>query len=118
MATKKSHGRKKKKQTEFIDYEAKFAERLSQLRLLTKVSCREMSLALGQSEGYINKIENGKTLPSMQNFFYICSYLDVTPEEFFTFFPDDSKNQRFYDKFARLPEKQQEHILLFIEDLL
>ncbi|MDO4318703.1 MAG: helix-turn-helix transcriptional regulator [Lachnospiraceae bacterium] len=108
---------KKKKANEFVDYETKFAERLSQLRLIHKASCREMSLALGQSEGYINKIENGKTLPSMQNFFYICNYLDVTPEEFFTFFPEDSKNQRFFDKFARLSEKQQEHILLFIEDL-
>lgn len=111
------YNQKKKKPKEFVDYEAKFAERLNQLRLIAKVSCREMSLALGQSEGYINKIENGKTLPSMQNFFYICNYLDVTPEEFFTFFPEDSKNQHFLDKFARLPEKQQEHILLFIEDL-
>ena len=42
-----------------------------------------MSLALGQSESYINKIENGKALPSMQIFFYICEYLGVTPAEFF-----------------------------------
>lgn len=117
MGAIKTQGQKKKKQQEYIDYEAKFAERLTQLRLLHKVSCREMSLALGQSEGYINKIENRKTLPSMQIFFYICNYLDITPEEFFTFFPEDSKNQRFYDQFARLPEKKQEHILLFIEDM-
>lgn len=107
----------KNKQRAYFDYEAKFAERINQLRLIAKVSCREMSLALGQNEGYINKIENGKTLPSMQIFFYICDYLEVTPEEFFTFFPEDSKNQHFLDKFARLQEKQQEHILQFIEGL-
>lgn len=107
----------KKKRREFVDYEEKFAERLTQLRLLQKVSCREMSLALGQSEDYINKIENRKSLPSMQTFLYICYYLNVTPEEFFTFFSEDSKTQHFHDRFAHLPEKQQEHILAVIEDL-
>lgn len=82
------------------------------------VSCREMSLTIGLSESYINKVENGKTLPSMQNFFYICYYLDVTPEEFFTCFSESSKEQRFFDKFTRLSEQQQKHLLLFIEDLL
>lgn len=72
-----------KRRKEYVDYEAKFADRLAQLRLLSRVSCREMSLSLGQCEGYVNKIENGKTLPSLQNFFYICDYLDVTPKEFF-----------------------------------
>ena len=43
-----------------------------------------MSLSLGQSAGYINNIENGVNLPSMSMFFYICEYLGVTPEEFFT----------------------------------
>ena len=47
------------------------------------VSARDMSLSLGQSAGYINNIENGVNLPSMQVFFYICEYLKVTPSEFF-----------------------------------
>lgn len=42
-----------------------------------------MSLSLGQANNYINNIENRKTLPSMQSFFYICEYLGITPEEFF-----------------------------------
>lgn len=117
MGADKSKSQKRRAPREYVDYEAKFTERLTQLRLLRKVSCREMSLALGQSEGYINKIENRKALPSMQIFFYICNYLDVTPEEFFTFFPEESKTQHFYDRFARLPEKKQEHILLLIEDM-
>ena len=32
-------------------------------------SAREMSLALGQNPSYINRIENGKALPSMQGLF-------------------------------------------------
>ena len=41
-----------------------------------------MSLSLGQNESYINRIENGKAFPSMQVFFYISEYLDITPSEF------------------------------------
>ncbi|MDO4318860.1 MAG: helix-turn-helix transcriptional regulator [Lachnospiraceae bacterium] len=117
MQADKENGRKRQLPPEYIDYESKFIERLTQLRQLQRVSCREMSLALGQSEGYINKIENHKALPSMQIFFYICSYLGVTPEEFFAFLPEQSKTQNFCDRFARLPEEKQDHILLLLEDM-
>lgn len=69
-------------------YEEYFRKRISQLRILKNVSARDMSLSLGQSESYINKIENGKAFPSMQVFFYICEYFNITPKEFF----DDSSN--------------------------
>lgn len=64
-------------------YEEFFAERLNFLREERHVSAREMSLAIGQNESYINRIENHLAFPSMQVFFYICEYLDITPEEFF-----------------------------------
>ena len=68
--------------------EDNFAERLSQLREAKQVSAREMSLAIGQNCSYINRIENKKTFPSMQCFFYICDYLQISPQEFF-----DDKSQ-------------------------
>ena len=64
-------------------YEEFIAQRLAAFRTQKKVSAREMSLALGQNESYINRIENKIAQPSMQNFFYICEYLGVTPAEFF-----------------------------------
>ena len=60
-----------------------FPKRLAQLRQEKGVSARDMSLSLGQSESYINKIENNYAMPSMQGFFYICEFLGVTPAEFF-----------------------------------
>lgn len=60
-----------------------FYERLIRLRTQKGVSARDMSLSLGQSESYINKIENRKALPSMSGFFYICEYLKVHPRDFF-----------------------------------
>ena len=64
-------------------YEKFTQERIAQLRLKRDVSARDMSLSLGQNVSYINKIENGKSLPSLQGLFYICDYLGVTPQEFF-----------------------------------
>ena len=64
-------------------YEDLFAKRLTQLREAKGVSGREMSLDIGQNSSYINRIETGKAMPSMQGFLYICEYLKVTPEEFF-----------------------------------
>lgn len=79
-----------------------FARRLFELRNEKDVSARDMSLSLGQSESYINKIENQKALPSMNMFFYICEYLNVTPGEFFN--EDLFKNKKAEEIFPLLNE--------------
>lgn len=58
-----------------MDYIEWFHNRVAELRIQKGVSARDMSLSLGQSESYINKIENKRTLPSMTGFIYICEYL-------------------------------------------
>ena len=58
-------------------------ERLAHLRISKNVSAREMSLSIGLSANYINKIENGKSLPSMAVFFDICDYLNISQKDFF-----------------------------------
>lgn len=62
-----------------MDYLNFFSQRLNELRTQKGVSARDMSLSLGQCESYINKIENQKSLPSMNVFFYICDFLDIHP---------------------------------------
>lgn len=59
------------------------ADRIAKLRTEKNISARDMSLSLGQSQSYINNIENKKALPSMQMFLYICEFLDVEPKDFF-----------------------------------
>lgn len=58
-------------------------QRIAKLRTDKNISARELSLQLGQSTGYINTIENGKSLPSLSMFLYICEYFNITPKEFF-----------------------------------
>lgn len=60
-----------------------FKKRMKDLRKEKGISAREMSLRLGQSENYINHIENGKIMPSMNVFFSMCDFFGITPEEFF-----------------------------------
>ena len=66
-----------------------FRDRLRYFRNAKKISAREMSLALGQNESYINKIETGKTSTTITSFLNICNYLSVKPSDFFN---DDSAN--------------------------
>lgn len=101
-----------------MDYEAWFAARLAALRMEKDVSARDMSLSLGQSESYINKIENRRTLPSLKGFFYICAYLEITPEEFFnTEMISPGKTKEIVREIGKLSLAQAEHVLQIIRDL-
>jgi len=71
-----------------------------------------------QSEGYINKIEIGHSMPSMTGFFYICDYFRITPKDFF----DDDVSypmlmQEPIKNLNGLNDKQLEHISAIIKDM-
>lgn len=101
-----------------MDYTQWFADRLAQLRMEKKISARDMSLSLGQSASYINKIENRRTLPSMTGFFFICEYLDITPKDFFdTETNSPAKSAEVFRQIGKLSPKKAEHILQVIQDL-
>lgn len=96
----------------------RFAERLSELRQRKGVSARDMSLSLGQSESYINQIENRKSLPSLTVFFYICEYFGITPKEFFDFDNENPKlSQELAAELRKLDYRETTHILEIVKDL-
>ena len=99
-------------------YEEFVPERLANLRLQKGVSARDMSLSLGQANNYINNIENKKSLPAMQSFFYICEYLGVTPKEFFdeeNLYPETL--QEFIAEAKKLDSKSMTYILGIMKEL-
>ena len=57
--------------------------RYATIRLAHNVSARKLSLELGQSTEYINQIENGKNMPSLEGLFNFCDYFGLTLGEFF-----------------------------------
>lgn len=101
-----------------MDYAEWFPKRMIQLRTQKGVSARDMSLSLGQSVSYINKIENSYAMPSMLGFLYICEYFGVTPQEFFN---EDLTAPMATKQIATAAEKlnarQAEHVLQIIRDI-
>ncbi len=95
--------------------EKDFAIRLAKLRTKKNVSAREMSLSIGQNEGYINHIEAGHGLPSLPGLFYICEYLGITPSEFFD---EGSENPERLKNIISMLKKLNEEQLSTIETLV
>ncbi|MCH5147593.1 MAG: helix-turn-helix transcriptional regulator [Clostridiales bacterium] len=57
--------------------------RIARIRTAHNISARKVSIALGQSTEYINQIESGKALPSLEGLFNICDYFNISLGEFF-----------------------------------
>ena len=105
---------------DFENFKKNFADRVRFLRNERKISAREMSLSLGQNVNYINYIENGKHLPSMQGFFSICEYFDLPPSEFFktqTGFEDITKRSENITIFSALTKREQRSVVSMILEL-
>lgn len=95
-----------------------FYRRMTELRMQKGVSARDMSLSLGQSESYINKIENKRTLPSLTGFLYICEYFGITPQEFFNQnAAAPQKTRQLLTELEKLTPEQTEHILQIVRDI-
>ncbi|MGL5259475.1 MAG: helix-turn-helix domain-containing protein [Lachnospiraceae bacterium] len=95
-----------------------FCNRLTALRMQQNMTARDMSLSLGQSDSYINKIENQKSYPSMEMFFYICEFLKIKPKDFF----DEDQDvptviTEVNDELKKLSPEQLHHIHLILKDI-
>ena len=93
-------------------------ERITQLRLQKDVSEYKMSYDLGHSRGYINNISSGKTLPSMTEFFAICEYFRISPQQFFdNSSPNPEIIQKTVDSMKKLNADDQKLLLTLVERL-
>ena len=95
-----------------------FGERLAELRATKNVSAREMSLSIGLNANHVNKIENGKILPSMTAFFDICDYLDISPKDFFDLDNiDPNQVSEMVNDYNRLDKTAQANVAGIIKGL-
>lgn len=102
-------------ETELKDF---LANKLSYFRSRKNVSAREMSLAIGQSDNYINSIENKRVTPSIQMLYIICEYLEISVEEFLR----ETRSKESYLKeinkeLSDLESEQLEYILGMLKNL-
>lgn len=99
--------------------EKDFALRVAKLREEKGVSARDMSLSMGQNAGYINNIESGKSLPSLNGIFYICEYLGITPKELFDVDSvNPSKANELYEIAKKLNNEQLDNLIALAKGLV
>ena len=97
-----------------------FKDRLRFLRNEKGISAREMSIALGQNEAYINKLETGKCSTSLPSFLKICEYLSISPSDFFQ---EDVHNTIFANEellrlLRKLTPRQAAYMLELVKDIV
>lgn len=98
--------------------EKDFSMRLATLRTKKNVSAREMSLSIGQNQGYINHIESGQGTPSLSGIFYICEYLGITPSQFFDFdLKNPEKLNKINEYLKKLNDKQLNALEMFLKSM-
>ena len=77
-----------------------------------------MSISIGMSPNYVNKIERGKSRPSMDVFFEICDYLGITQKDFFE---EENKDPRRYSEYVAdlmlLDDTTQLHVTGIVKEL-
>lgn len=92
-------------------YEEFVRERITRLRLKKGVSEYQMSYDLGHSRGYVYNISSGKALPPMKEFFAICEYFEITPQQFFD---EDTTNPELIQKAIEGMNKLDENDMLML----
>ena len=94
------------------------SKRITSLRKQKGVSEYRMSYDLGRSRGYVNSISSGKAMPSMAEFFAICEYFDITPQEFFNDHrPQPELQQKVCQEMERMDVEDQRRVLDMAERL-
>lgn len=96
-----------------------FGMRLAKLVDQSDLNDCQLSLFIGKNKGYINRIINGETFPTIKNFVIICRALKITPEEFFRF-DDDSpaETNALTLDFRKLDSKEKQHVHYIVNDII
>ena len=68
---------------DFESFKKFISNRFAVIRNAHNISARKLSIEMGQSTEYINQIENGRKMPSMEGLFNFCDYFKITIGEFF-----------------------------------
>lgn len=97
------------------------SERISALINDHNISERQLSVELGHTEGYINKVTSGKLNISVNELLNICEYFQITPSQFFQ--GHDEYSPRQFHKLSSILQREeddikQESIEALIEDFL
>ncbi|MBE6704441.1 MAG: helix-turn-helix transcriptional regulator [Ruminococcaceae bacterium] len=96
-------------------YDEFVRKRITQLRLQKGISEYQMSYDLGHSRGYIYNISSGTALPPLKEFFAICDYFNITPQQFFD---EESHFPEYIEQASKKLKKLSKEDLKLVLDLI
>ncbi len=77
-----------------------------------------MSAELGMTRNYIFNIEADYAYPSMESFFAICAYFDITPSKFLEIEPETTgKEDDLLFAAKGLTDKEMDALIAFAKEL-
>lgn len=96
-----------------------FGIRLGRLITHSDLNDRQLSVLIGKNAGYINRIINGETFPTIKSFIIICKALKITPEEFFRY-DDDSpvETNKLMLDIRKLDNIEKKHVHNIVKDII
>lgn len=89
--------------------------RITALRMQLGKSEALLSRELGKDKGYLQNITSGRAFPSMEMFFEICNYFEITPQQFFSLQPVSLVRQEFQKLAERMTDEELEDWLKLLK---
>ncbi len=91
-------------------------QRLKGLRLEMDISQSKLNHALGKETPYIEQIESGERLPSLEMFLALCDWFDISPTEFFLPGEKD-EDWKVFNNYRKLSRDNKENVSKMIDSL-
>ncbi|MBO4347211.1 MAG: helix-turn-helix transcriptional regulator [Lachnospiraceae bacterium] len=91
-------------------------QRLKELRITAGISQSELNHALAKEPSYIESIESGERLPSLEMFLALCDWFGISPTEFFLPVEKD-EDWIVFNNYRKLSRENKEQISQMIDSL-
>lgn len=101
---------------DFESFKNFISNRFAVIRNAHNISARKLSIEMGQSSEYINQIENGRKMPSLEGLFNFCDFFNISIGEFFDatqVYPVEYKE--LISKLNKLNKDELSHIMKTID---
>mgnify|MGYP002543169093 CR=1 FL=1 len=83
-------------------------DRITALRMQKGISEAQLSRELERNKGYLQNITSGRAIPSMDMFFELCNYFEITPQQFFSVQPISLIRKEFQKLMERMTDEELE----------
>ena len=95
------------------------SERVFEIISSKNISARSLSLDLGMSSEYVNQVENGRMMPSIDFLINFCDFFNITLSEFFDYENKNLiQNKIILVKLNKLDKQQLEAVNMIIDSMI